>query len=263
VATWWETAYYVGRYSITRGEKFYLVQHHEVWGGPEKEVNGSFELALRNIVNSTWLKDILQVRLNAPVEAVILHAPDWDEFYPEKAEVQGNPITILMPYRKEKWKGIEDGIEAFEIVRQVHPEIRLVLFGPRAGKDIPAYAEFHERPYGDRLRKIYNACDIFVFPSRSEGFGMPPMEAMACKVAVATTDVGAIPDYATDGETALVSPPGCPRLLAKSIARLVEDQELRKRISEAGHNHIRRFTWAKAARELEQVLSRAPNQKVE
>ena len=261
-ATWWETAYYVSNYSKRKGEKFYLIQHYETWGGPEEEVNNSYKLGLHNIVNSTWLKNILQNKLDAPVEALILHAPDWDEFYPESMERSTDTVRILMPYRRTKWKGVEDGIKAFEIARGKWPNVQLVMFGEAPGKDVPEYVEFHKRPTGSELRKIYNSCHIFLFPSHHEGFGMPPMEAMACKCAVVETNVGAIPDYTIPGETALVSPPHSPELLAESIIRLVEDKDLLNRISEAGYKHIKKFTWDKATSALEQTFSEALGRKI-
>lgn len=258
VATWWATAYYVSRYSNNKGAKFYLAQHYEIWGGPEEKVNNSYKLGLRIIVNSTWLKNILQEKLNVEIEALILHAPDLEQFYPEDREKTNDTIRILIPYRKEEWKGAEDGIRAFEMVKEKYQEVKLVMFGSPREDDVPRYVEFHELPVKDKLRKLYNSCDIFVFPSHHEGFGMPPMEAMACKRAVVTTNVGAVPDYTIPGETALVSPPKAPELLAENILRLVEDGELRKRIAEAGHNYItRNFSWAKAAEELEQVFERS------
>lgn len=254
VATWWETAYFVSGYNRDRGEKFCLVQHYEIWGGPTEDVDRSYRLGLRNIVNSIWLKEILE-GLGAEVETLILHAPDLEQFYPEDERKDNGRIRILMPYRNIEWKGIEDGIKAFEIAREKHPEIQLVMFGPDSGKDVPQYAEFHKNPSNDRLRKIYNSCDIFLFPSRKEGFGMPPMEAMACRCAVVTTNVGAVPDYTIPGETALVSPPNSPELLAENILRLVEDEQLRNHISERGYNHIiNNFSWAKSAEALERTF---------
>lgn len=258
VATWWATAYYVKRYSNSKGEKFYLAQHYEIWGGPEEEVNNSYKLGLRIIVNSTWLKNILKDKLNVEVEALIPHAPDLEQFYPEDRERTNDTIKIMMPYRREKWKGVEDGIRAFEIVKEKYQKVKLVMFGPPKGGNVPQYAEFHEWPVKDELRELYNSCDIFVFPSLKEGFGMPPMEAMVCKCAVATTNIGAVPDYTIPGDTALVSPPKAPELLAENIVKLVENDDLRKRISEAGYNHIiSNFSWDKATDALEQSFSKA------
>lgn len=262
VATWWATAYHVSRYSNSKGEKFYLVQHYEIWGGAEEEVNNSYTLGLRIIVISTWLKNILQNKLNAKIEALIPDAVDLNEFYPESVERSGDTIRILIPYRKERWKGIEDGIGAFRMARENHPNIQLVMFGPKPDKDVPEYVEFHEQPYGDRLRRIYGSCDILVFPSHVEGFGLPPMEAMLCKCGVVTTNVGAVPDYAIPGETALVSPSREPELLAENIMKLVEDEGLRKRIAEAGYKHvIQNFSWEKSTDALEQTFDRALSEK--
>ncbi|VAV85785.1 hypothetical protein MNBD_DELTA01-1971 [hydrothermal vent metagenome] len=258
IATWWETAYHVAAYNENKGEKFYLIQHHEIWGGQKERVEKTYRLGLANIVNSTWLKDIIEKDLDSPVHALILHAPDLQQCYSEEIERPAG-LRILMPYRDIEWKGVDDGLTAFAIAKEKHPEVQLVLFGPepKPGSNIPKDAEFHITPYGDALRNVYNSCDIFIFPSHVEGFGMPPMEAMACSCAVATTNVGAVPDYAIAGVTALVSPPREPELLAENLVLLIEDKELRKSVTEAGREHIvKNFNWANAAIELEKVIQR-------
>jgi hypothetical protein len=257
VATWWATTYYVSRYDKRKGEKFYLIQHYEIWGGPKGQVENTYRLGFRNIVISTWLKNILQDKIKVPVADLISNAVDLNQFYPDAEAKANKTIRILMPYRTEKWKGVPDGIKAFEIARENHPQVQLVMFGPSRAGDLPGYVEYHRSPYGERLRKIYNSCDIFLFPSHEEGFGLPPMEAMACNCAVAATSVGGIPDYTIPGVTALVSPPKSPELLAENLIRLIEDEELRKRIASAGCEYVKKFTWDKATEKLEKLFQDA------
>lgn len=257
VATWWETAYYVSKYNIDKGEKFYFAQHYEVWGGPKGKVDNSYKLGLKIIVNSSWLKNILKNELGVRTEALILHSPDRDNFYPEtKAEKQDSNIRILLPYRTVAWKGFADGIKVFEKVRKQYPDVTLVTFGSERENGIPSYAEHHKNPSNSALRKIYNSCDIFLFPSWSEGFGMPPMEAMACKVAVVTTNVGAVCEYAVPGETAMVSEPKDIESMAENIIRLIKNKDERDLIAEKGYNYIAPFTWGKAANKLEKTFQK-------
>lgn len=256
IATWWETAYYVSRYNNRKGKKFYLAQHYEIWGGPKEKVDKSYRLGLKIIVNSTWLKNILENELKVKVERLILHAPDRDDFYFEDRDRGEGAVKILIPFRNTAWKGDKDGIRAFEIAKKEHPEIKLVMFGPVINKDVPPYAEFYLNPSAAKLREIYNSSDIFVFPSLSEGFGMPPLEAMACKCASVLTNVGAVSEYAIPEKTALVSSPGDPEALARNIIRLIEDKQLRKEIAENGYNYTKHFTWEKATEELEEVFQK-------
>lgn len=255
VATWWETAFFVDKYSRRKGKKYYLIQHHETWGGSADQVNKSYKLGLKNIVNSSWLKNILANQLNATVEALILHSPDLDQFFPERHKKPDTGIRILIPYRSQAWKGFDIGLKAYELVRETHPEAQLVVFGFRRGDSIPGYAEFHKKPVKGELRALYNSCDIFVFPSRLEGFGMPPMEAMACRLPVVTANVGAVPDYAIPGKTALVCPPGDHQCMAECIKLLIQDRALCGRIAREGYTHIiNNFNWEKFSRQLETVF---------
>ncbi len=292
VATAWATAYTVNNLSERKGKKFYLIQHYELyelwdeaqlWDEAKKiesnplrlplavidintssfcfhklreKVDGSYKLPLRKITISSWLKALLEEKFNQEIEALIVNGINTREFFNEGKEYNNVKKRILMLYHKIRWKGVEDGKKAFEIARQEHPEIQLVMFGTRRGPDVPAYAEFHQNIYGEDLRKLYCSCDIFICPSWVEGCQLPPMEAMACKCAVVATNVGGIPDYAIHGETALVAPPRCPELLAENIIRLVENKELLMQVSEAGYNHIRNFTWDKATDALEQTFKR-------
>ena len=288
IATDFSTAYLVPKLGKEKGEKYYFVQGYEIWEAWENErcwegvreieenpkkfciamadvdtkdlpfhktkklVDNAFKLPLRKITISTWLKELLEKKFGQKVEGVIINGVNFETFYNEN-KTWNDKKRILAPYQTPRSKGVEDAIKAFEIVREKFPEVSLVMFGLFKEK-IPDWIEFHENISDEELRKLYNSSDIFLFPSRIEGFGLPPMEAMACKCAVAATNVGAISDYAIPGETVLTSPPGQPELLAENISYLLEDEDRIKRISEAGYSYIKQFTWEKAVDDFERVL---------
>jgi len=253
VATAWPTAYYVDDYHRCKGKKVYFIQHYEVWSGPQDEVNKTYKLPLRKIVISSWLKDLMEKKFQERVEGVVMNGINLDQFYNSHKEYNEKK-RILMYYSDWEWKGAKDGIRAFKIAKERYPEIELVMFGMHKGRDVPSYTEFHKRPTGEELRKLYCSCDIFLYSGRCEGFGLPPMEAMACKCAVVATNVGAVPDYTIPGKTALVSPPENPANLAKNLISLLSDNKKLKGISIAGYEYIKKFSWEESTKKLEKLF---------
>lgn len=96
-----------------------------------------------------------------------------------------------------------------------------------------------------RLRQLYSAADIFVFPSLYEGFGMPVLEAMACGAPVITSNASALPEVV--GEAAILVNPIDWEELAQAIEQLLNDSVLRQLLRAKGFQRSKHFTWAEAA----------------
>ena len=290
VATSWETAYIVNKLSGKKGAKFYLVQHYEIWGSWNKEecwneaenigantdnlclamhdivpktkylrtakylVDKTYKLPVNKITISSWLKELIEHKFGEEVKGLIVNGVNFDVFFREEDHSTANRIKVLMPYRALRWKGTEDGLKAFEMVRKGYPDTEFVMYGAKRGKDIPEWVEFHERVSDNELRRLYSSSDIFVLPSWVEGCQLPPMEAMACGCAVVATNVGGVQDYAIHGETILATPARNPEVLARNIIKLIENADERRRIAENGYNYIKQFTWDRATDHLEQVF---------
>lgn len=155
-------------------------------------------------------------------------------------------------------------IRAFANLVKAFPQLRhrLVL----AGKDTwfaPRVKEAaQESGVSDRIRflgfvtdedllNLYNACELSVFPSFYEGFGLPILEAMACGRAVTCSNTSAMPEVA-DGAAILFNPHSIEEI-TRAMADLLRDAELRSRMERLGQQRSSHFTWQKSARQTLEV----------
>ncbi len=140
-------------------------------------------------------------------------------------------------------------------------DLQLVIAGGRGWlcQDIFAEAEKH----GDCVRilgfvdeadlpALYRNAALFVFPSLYEGFGLPVLEAMACGVPVVCSNRSSLPEVA--GDAALLADPLDTDGLAETMARALEDTDLRQEMAARGFAQAARFTWERAARQLRDMF---------
>ncbi|MFC2025812.1 glycosyltransferase family 4 protein [Chloroflexota bacterium] len=101
------------------------------------------------------------------------------------------------------------------------------------------------------LPSIYNLAKIFVYPSTYEGFGLPPLEAMACGTPVITTAVSSIPEHVGDG--GILIPPEDEAALTQAMLKLLNDQTFQTEMSHRGPQQAKLFTWKHTAKETTKV----------
>jgi len=157
--------------------------------------------------------------------------------------------------RKEKEKGIETLMSAMEMVWKRFPEAKLMLAGSSVrSSEGRALDEWIERfkdsvisldTFNDEEKKdIYDACDIFVLPSRIESFGIVYIEAWICGKPVIGADIGSTRSIITDGKDGLLVRFDDAETLAGKIAHLIEHPHLRKSMGEEGRKKVlERYTW--------------------
>jgi glycosyltransferase involved in cell wall biosynthesis len=256
-ATAWETAEWALTYPSTKGRLFYLIQHLETWSGPEERVMATWTAPLEKIVIASWLQKIatdLGERSH-----LINNGIDLVKFTMTVPPEDRDPHELLMLFHHVEWKGSADGLAAFAIAKQSIPELHLTLFGiDVAPPDLPAGIEYHHQPSPKTLNDLYNRAAVFISPSWTEGWGLPPAEALLCGGAIAVTRGGADEAFAIHNETALVSPIKDPAALAANIVRLVCDKELRLRLACQGRELIQQFTWKRSGEALEAAILAPP-----
>jgi len=109
----------------------------------------------------------------------------------------------------------------------------------------------------DKLPEFYRGAVVFIFPSLYEGFGLPPLEAMACGTPVLTSNVTSLPEVV--GDAALMVDPYDVDAIAEGIKRLIGDDNLRKELSQKGLARAKLFSWDRTAEVTWSVLKEAAN----
>jgi glycosyltransferase involved in cell wall biosynthesis len=129
-----------------------------------------------------------------------------------------------------------------------HPEPEAERLGIADAVNSTGYVDDADLP------RIYNLADAFVFPSWREGFGLPPLEAMACGTPVVSSDRPAMPEIL--GDAALYAPPGRPDLIADALEQVLTDDSLHERMRARGLEQASRYSWERAANETLAVYRR-------
>jgi glycosyltransferase involved in cell wall biosynthesis len=199
------------------------------------------------IVPTAFVRDRAVARLGLdPARLhVVPHGVDHERFRPGD-EVR-EPF-LLYPAKGWPHKNHARLFEALPAIRRARPDLRLVLTG--FDGDVPDGVERLGRVPPQELAGLYRRAAALVFPSRYEGFGQPPLEAMACGCPVAASRAGSLPEVC--GDAAVLFDPDDPAAIAAGALEALErSEELRER----GLLRAARFTWAASAREHEAVYA--------
>jgi glycosyltransferase involved in cell wall biosynthesis len=172
---------------------------------------------------------------------------------------QGSP-TVGFVYAVAPIKGADICAQACELARLQVPELRVVAFGADpadAQVPLPRDTAFFYRPAQDQLKEIYASCDAWLFGSRLDSFGLPILEAMACRTPVIAVPIGAATDLLGDGTGVLVAKESPQEMAAAIVAMCRQSAADWQTCSERAHRKAHGYSWDDAANlllaSLEQV----------
>lgn len=158
-----------------------------------------------------------------------------------------------------KRRFVPEIIKAFKFLEKTRPELvegyKFLIIGKNyIGQQISQNNIIHKDYVSeDDLVLLYNAADLFIWLSNYEGFGLPPLEAMACGTPVVTTKMGSLSE--TVGEAALfVENPKNVDEISEVIYRALSDEYLRNKLIEKGLERASKFSWSKTAEETLKIL---------
>jgi glycosyltransferase involved in cell wall biosynthesis len=264
IATSFETALAV--YFSGKGIPFYFMQHFEElfnieYPDPEfskRDAALSYLLPLHKIANSSWLKRELETCYpDVKVIDVVNNAIRHEIFYPRPSQKNTSNIRIISyGGRYAPWKGFSDAANAIRIARRLYPDIEWLVYGGSLLPPDNEIAPYSDMGYlsGDKLAEFYSSGDIMLCTAWYESFPLYPLEGMACGLAVITTDKGT-EDYAINGVNCITIPPKQPEDAAKAIIKLIEEENIRKKLTDNGTNTAREFTWTRSINKLEKLFS--------
>jgi glycosyltransferase involved in cell wall biosynthesis len=212
--------------------------------------------------------------------------PDKLTVIPEGVEPHFQPITDLerlagvrhtytLPERFilsvstiEPRKNLATLLEAYAALRARHPEVGLVIAGGKGWLYQAFFESLHALglepcvtitgyvPEAD-LPALLSAAEAFAYPSVFEGFGLPPLEAMACGAPVIASNASSLPEVV--GDAGLLLPPHDTPAWVKALERVISDASLRADLRARGLARARQFTWEGAARKTLQVYDQVNN----
>jgi glycosyltransferase involved in cell wall biosynthesis len=264
LATSFETALPVRLYGT--GTLRYFVQHFEPYFAQdlpdprwaEHEALASYGLGLGMIANSGWLSAKLAQHVGV-APPICNNAVDHRVFHGDIKPARDAAEVRVISYggRHASWKGFREMAAAVRKVRRASPgrNIRWLVYGdsvlpPR--NDIASYEPLGFLPPA-ALSDAYRSADILLSASWYESFPLFPLEAMACGLAVVTTQPGA-EEFAKPGATAEIVEPRNVESIARGLQRVIDDPDYRAALAANGRDTARRFSWQRSVDRMESLL---------
>lgn len=213
---------------------------------------------------SQFSRSEIVTSLRVPEEKVsVVHNAVSETFSFADAPVSGSPYGnfILAVSSLEPRKNLSRVLQAFQLLED--RELRLVIIGAR----FPIYArERHTIPeaVAERvlwlgtvddatLAHLYHTAQLLVYPSLYEGFGLPPLEAMACGCPAVVSQAASLPEVC--GDAAYYVDPFQPEDIARGIMEVLADSRLKQTLREKGRERVRLFSWRRSAEKVLKMIA--------
>lgn len=230
-------------------------------------------------VSETSKKDIMRFFGTDPARIDVIYnayderfgvEPKEDEVVRVRERYQLHDEFVLYAGNVKPHKNLERLIDAFHLVRSRGLDhLKLVMIGDDISKyaslrravhryQLHNYVRFLGYLPEETLAVMYRLAGVFVFPSLYEGFGLPPLEAMASGTPVVTSNVSSLPEVT--GDAAELVDPYDPQAIADGIYRVLTDIDLRRNLRRKGLARAHQFSWGASVRRVREIYGEVANQ---
>ena len=258
IATWWKTAEWANCLSQRKGIKVYFCQGYETHNIQyRKRAEETYQLQMKKICVSHWVSKKIKNLNGKDDQNIVTNGVDLKLFY-QSMETTRDRRCFGFMYSADNIKGIDIILEALLLARKKDPRIRAVAFGsspPSKHLLLPEWIDFYESPPQESIREIYSKCSAWLFGSRSEGFGLPILEAMACRTPVIATPAGAAPDLVTESCGFIIPHENSSAMAEKILSISTLHPAGWKSLSKSAYKVAQSNNWNDAVIKFEKILT--------
>ncbi len=257
IATWWETVEWAMALPDSAGRRVHLMQGYEMmpWLDPAR-VAATYMAPTFKIAVSNWVARMVETNHGPRADAVIANAVDTDHFtfVPER----DNPVlTLGFIYSAPPFKNSALVFTLKEHLAAQGVAARFVCFS--AEEDVTPVTRhpdvaFHHKPSQTTIPALYQSCDLWLFPSLEEGFGLPILEAQSCGTPVISSMAGAGPDLMVTGVNGYLCGWDVAEFAAAVVQYAALDAGQQRAMRVAARRTAESHSWEMATRRLVAAL---------
>jgi glycosyltransferase involved in cell wall biosynthesis len=243
-------------------------RHRLLHGYKKWAISRSAPIAKAVLTVSEFSKSEILKQMGLRAKRVFVTPEGVDRWFFKKISRKPSKLfKILVHGAADERKNVSNVLKAAKILMDKKKKFQLVVVGMDAAElkctryleeemslGVGSQVEWAGNVPFEMLPKVYAETDLFLYPSRLEGFGLPVLEAFACGVPVVASKTSSLPEVA--GDAALLVDPESPQAIAKAVQQMMDKPALRRRYIQKGFKRARLFTWEKTARLTLKVYER-------
>ena len=231
-----------------------IVKVHHIRGidGDDDLLRDCWAESVPKIGIASYLEPVMEKIVGQRLTAVVPNGIDLDEYYPVTDERARDGVGTILGI---SWhKDPETITQVVLRLRERRPGLPIRVFGARRRAPAIPQQMYTRLPSLENVRSIYSRSLVWFLGSRSEGFGVPILEAMACGCAVVATDCGGPRDIIRNGENGFLVRVGDVEQIVEHVEVLLDTPSLREEFVRQGHVTAAEFSWTNSIDKLESVF---------